>query len=140
MIDGQLQELFKSEVTRLPETRRGSAYHSTSSSRLTTSQVQNHEKVQPFQLELRKALESRFGPNLNSPCNKDPLCNSGAESQWIVTVHHPSFFTTRENENRETEAALDALEKAMLPATLAERERRPTCGDWLDDHGGKCAL
>jgi hypothetical protein len=45
-----------------------------------------------------------------------------------------------ENDNDETEAALDALEKAMLPATLAERERCPTCGKWLDDHGGKwCA-
>jgi predicted amidophosphoribosyltransferase len=46
----------------------------------------------------------------------------------------------RENDNEETEAALDALEKATLPATLAQRERCPTCGGWLDDHGGKwCA-
>ena len=35
---------------------------------------------------------------------------------------------------------MDALEKAMLPATLAERELCPTRGNWLDDHGRKwCA-
>jgi hypothetical protein len=39
--------------------------------------------------------------------------------------------------DEEREAALDALEKAMLRATLAERERCPICGHWLDDHGGK---
>jgi hypothetical protein len=33
-----------------------------------------------------------------------------------------------ENDNEEREGALDALEKAMLPATLAEREGCPTCG------------
>ena len=33
----------------------------------------------------------------------------------------------KEEREAEREAALDALEKAMLPATLAERERCPTC-------------
>ena len=46
----------------------------------------------------------------------------------------------RKEGDKEIEAALDALEKAMLPAALAERERCPTCGAWMDNHGGKwCA-
>jgi hypothetical protein len=39
-------------------------------------------------------------------------------------------------DSKEIEAELDALEKAMLPAALAERRRCPACGKWLDEHGG----
>ena len=43
-------------------------------------------------------------------------------------------------DDEEREAALDALERALLPATLAERECCPTCDRWLNDHSGKwCA-
>ena len=54
------------------------------------------------------------------------------------SVIHKGPFAVQDDEERER--ALDALEKALRPATLAERERCPTCGNWLDDHGAKwCA-